>query len=124
MVEEKKKQLPDNVIGVLASSANSQIGSNKKYITVPLYTDRTSPVNKPNAFITYKLPEGAEVEVTIEIPFKGNVADPNISLDDAMEIMRNANYSIHEAYGNDAKIEKHIVNGNQIKIVGTFTVKR
>ena len=124
-METKDKQLPENTVVKIAENANIQIHNNKRNINVPLYVDRTAEVMNPKGFLTFHIPESVtEMEVTIEIPLKDNLTDKNVSLVDAMSLMKTARGQLREVYGIDAKIEDHIICGNQIKITGTYSVGR
>lgn len=124
-METKEKQLPENTVVKVAENANIQVHNNKRNILMPLYVDRTAIVMQPKGSITFHLPDDVkEMEVTIEIPLKDNLTDKNVSLVDAMELMKAARNQLREVYGIESKIEDHIISGNQIKITGTYTVGR
>lgn len=101
---EKNKELPENTVIKIAENDNIQVHNNKRNIDMPLYVDRTAQVMQPKGYLRFHVPEEVtEMKVTIEIPLKDNLLNQNISLEDAMELMKAA--------------------GNQIRMTGTYSTR-
>lgn len=117
-----ENKLPENKIVETAYNVNVTISNVHSAILVPVYANRSQPANMPNAYISFKLPAGIEVPVTIEIPFKGNISDTNISLDEAAKLMDAAFSSMNSIYGKDVNIQNSMIDGTKIVITGVLRI--